>query len=277
MEWMRDEFVPLDLADRTLRYWKLVILMILVGGLTAWLLFQSQPPLFESQATIGFSFNVVRTGKMSESEEDHAMGAAGLLMISPPVPEQVQAAAQQAGIYLDPAPYNKSVFIERRSYRWVVRVRHTDAQAASFLANTWIQAAHAQLIEASGHAERAETLRLFQDDLLACLERSAANDPASAICPITSLAGLQQEIQASGEAMLAEKNAGRGLLPYLQISSPSLSTPSAQPGQFGQAGLILAGMLAGFLMAALAISADLPRRLAQIRNRRAAPGAEPRS
>ena len=261
---------------RMLRYWKLVILMMIVGGLTGWLIHLSQPPLYESQASITFAFNVARFGELTQNDEDHAMGAAGAIMAISPVPEYVYQQALQHGIQgIDEYPVGRSVFIERKSFQWVIRVRNPDAQAAAFIANTWAQRAYQELLNVAQHAERANALRIYLNSLESCLERMAVTEPATAQCELGSLADLQKQMNVTGAEFYNEQVSGRGFMPYLIFSQPSQAVPAQRPGQFGSNTMALAGVLIGFILAIFFVAADLPLNLAK-RISHAPASAEPR-
>lgn len=272
---MPQDFSPYDFLSRLLHYWKLVILMMIVGGLTAYLFHRTQPPLYESQAAITFALNFNRFGHLTEAEEDQAMGAAGYIIAISPIPEYVYDQAHQQGFDIEMVPVSKSVFIERKSYRWVIRVRNPDANAAAFIANTWAQRAYQELLTAAGHAERADALLKFMQSQESCLERMSVTDPTTAQCSLATLADLQKVLQTTGVEYFTERSMGRGFLPYLIFNPPSYAGPASQPGQFGQNTLILVGILTGMLLAIFAVAADLPLTMAK-RIRNAPAGVEPR-
>ena len=261
---------------RMLRYWKLVILMMVVGGLTGWLLRLSQPPLYESQAAISFAFNIARYGLPPQNDEDHAMGAAGAIIASTPVPQYVYQQALQRGITgLDPNPVGRSVFIERKSFQWVIRVRNPDSQAAAFIANAWAQRAYQELLVTAQHAERADSLKVYLDSLESCLERMAETAPATAQCSLGGLPDLLQQMQATGAVLANEQALGRGFLPFLIFGTPNEAVPAGQPGQFGSSSMVLAGILTGFVLAIFIVAVDVPLILAK-RMHHAAASAQPR-
>ena len=271
---MPADFSPYDFLARTLRYWKLVVMVMIVGGLAAYLVHLSLPPLYESQAAISFAFNVNRFGHLTTAEEDQAMGAAGEIMASTSVIQFTADQTRLHGYTLAASPLNNSVFIERKSYRWVVRVRDPDPQAAAFIANTWAQRAYHELEDASTHAARAEALFNYLESLETCLQRISAAGPAFAQCSLGSLADLQNELGATGAQYDSERALGRGYLPYLIFDPPD--TAAVAPGalQYSRNSMVLAGVLIGFLLAIGIVAADLPLTLAK-RIRNAPTGAEP--
>jgi uncharacterized protein YdbL (DUF1318 family) len=272
---MPADFSPYDFLARTLRYWMLVILIMIVGGLAGYLLHLTLPPLYESQASISFAFNVNRFGLRTASEEDQAMGTAVGIMASTSVFQFTADQARQHGYILETAPLNRSVFIERKSYLWVVRVRDPDPQAAAFIANTWVQRAYQELLDASSHAARAEALFNYLKSLETCLQRISAAGPAFAQCSLGGLADLQKELQTTGAQYDIELTLGRGFLPYLIFDPPAAAAVPLGALQYSRNTMVLAGVLIGFLLAIAIVAADLPLTLAK-RIRNAPTGAEPR-
>ncbi len=272
---MPEAFSPYDFTARMLRYWKLVILMMVVGGLTGWLIHLSRPPVYESQASISFAFNIARYGLPPQNDEDHAMGAAGTIIASSPVPEYVyQQALQQSIQGLEPYSFGQSVFIERKSFEWVIRVRNPDPSAAAFIANTWAQRAYQELLTAAQHAGRADSLQVYLTSLESCLERMAVTAPATAQCSFSGLPDLLSQMQATGAELAKEQALGRGLLPFLIFGTPEKASAAQQPAQFGSNTLVLAGILIGFLLAVFFVAADVPLALAK-RMQHAPASAEP--
>jgi len=260
---MTEDFSTVDLLSRALRYWKLVILMMIVGGLAGWLYHLTRPALYQSDAAISFAFNIARFGNLTESQQDTAMGAAGFIIASTPVPEYVSDQARQRGISIDPYPVGRTVFIERKLDKWIIRVRDPDPQAAAFVANTWAHRAYLELMAAQGHAERANTLRIYLDSLSSCLEQVSISGPAPAQCSLKNLVDIQQEFQTTGVAYENELILGRGFVPYLIFNTPDQAVPSTQPDQFGRSSLVLAGILIGLVLSIFMVAADLPRFLAK--------------
>lgn len=272
---MPDDFSPTDLLTRMLRYWPLVAVMMIAGGLTAWAICQARPALYESQAVITFSFNLARTGALTEKDEDYAMGAAATIMSTNPVSAAVVESARRNDILLPANPLNQSVFLERKSFRLAIRVRLPDAQAAAWVANAWAQRAYQELSTAAGHAEKAETLRIYQDSLVGCLNQLVVTGPVTAECPLKNLADVQRELQAGETLLAAEKAAARGFMPFLVFNPPDPAVPAARPAQFDQNALVLAGIMIGFVLSILVIASDLPHTLA-LRLPHAAPRAQTR-
>jgi hypothetical protein len=272
---MPPDFSPYDFMARTLRYWKLVILIMIVGGLAAYLVHLTLPPLYEAQTSISFAFNVNRFGHLTAAEEDQAMGAASAIMSSSTVIQYTADQARQQGYTLGANPLNQSVFIERKSYLWVVRVRDPNPQAAAFIANTWIQRSYQELQDASSHAAKAEALYNYLQSLDTCLQRIAISGPALPQCSLGGLADLQKELQATGAQYDTESALGRGFLPYLLFDPPQEATVPGGALQYGQNTLVLVGVLIGFVLAVGIVAADLPLTLAK-RIRNVPTGAEPR-
>ena len=91
---------------------------------------------------------------------------------------------------------------------------------------------------------------------------------------MSGLPDLQNQMQATGAELYNEQVLGRGFLPYLIFNAPNEAVPIYQPDQFGTNTMVLAGILAGFLLAIFFVAADVPLTLAK-RLHHAPASAEP--
>lgn len=258
---MPEDFVLRSFFLRTLRTWWLVVVMMLLGGLIGFLIHLNQPPIYESQASISFSFDLARTGATFVSEEDIAMGAAGAILYMPPVLDQVVADARVKNIRLESYPQWSKISLERKNHLWVLRIRFTNPQDAAALTNIWIERAYASLAEAGRHAELAESARRTLEGIESCLQQMAVTEPAAAQCAWSSLPDLQREMKAASDRHLQEKAAARGLIPALNFSLAEKAQVNPQPVMYDRGALILAGALIGLLAAIALIASGLVEHL----------------
>lgn len=261
---MTEDLSPSLLFQRALRGWWLLVIGMLLGGGIGFFVHLSRPPVYEGRATIYFSIDLARTGKITTAEEDIAIGAAGLALHLPPVPEKVIAAARARQLPLEQYPDWLKIFVERRNYQWIVRVRFTDAQVAAELANLWAEQGYAQLMEAQKHTEQAESLRRSMEGLESCLQNMAVVEPASTQCAWPSQAEVQRELQSLGQRHLQEKQASRGLIPALTFSMGEKALPNPQPVVYDRNTLILAGAILGLVISIILLSSGLVDRLLRV-------------
>ncbi len=272
---MPEEVSPRTLFQRALRGWWLLVCLMLLGGGAGYLAHLSRPPVYEGRASVAFTFDLARTGKISAAEEDIAMGTAVFLFYLSPVPEQVEAAARAQAIALESYPGWAKINMERKNNLWVLRLRFSNPRDAATLANIWIEKAYTQLLEASKHGEQAEGLRRSLESLESCLQNMAVVEPSTAQCGWSNQADLQRELQSLGERYIQEKQAARGLIPALMFTKGEEAVTDPRPAANDRNGMVLAGALLGLVAAVVLVAAGLFERLSE-RLRRAGPPVQPR-
>jgi len=245
---MMDDFSPAAATRRVLNAWIWVAGFILVGGLLGWLIHSLRTPVYEARTTLRMGIDYTRTGWPNEIEEDRAVEVAGFLFTSRPVLEQVSAAAAAEGITISPDEFFRSLAQERRSYTWLLRVRHSQPETAARLADLWLQTGLQTLEEASSHAFEAEQIRRYLNGLEACLAQAAGTGATSGICSIQSLANLQAELEVAGAAYRQEKAASLGVSTMVLFGEGEPSTIPQSPALYGRAKLMAGGMLLGLLL-----------------------------
>lgn len=258
---MMDDFSPAAATRRVLHAWVWVAGFILIGGLLGWLIHSLRAPAYEGRTTLRMGFDYTRTGWPNEIEEDRAIEVAGFLFTSRPVLEKVSAAAATEGITISPDEFFRSLALERRSYTWLLRVRHSQPETAARLADLWLQTGLQTLEEASSHALQAEQLRRYMIGLEACLAQAGQVEPAGGICSIQSLAELQNELENTGAAYQQEKAASQGVSTMVLFGEGEPSTVPQTPALYGRAELMAAGMLFGLLLGIILTSAGVLKKI----------------
>jgi hypothetical protein len=258
---MNGSFKPFDVLEEGLRYWWLVTLLILIGGAAGWLYHTFQPPVFEASASIAIGVDYTRTGNIDIQKEDKLLEVVADEMEAGPVQQAVLAQAQSQNVALDLETWKRISFIERRDHSCILRVRDTDPQKASLLANWWAEAAYSSLTTSYAHAVKAQGLQRYLDSLESCLQKVTVNAPALAACQVNSLAELQNQLAETGKVFLEEKIAARGVTPALVISSIEKASLPKKPALFDRNKMTLAGLVLGLLAAVIGFYLRLPSRL----------------
>ena len=244
---MSADLVPRSLLLKTIQYGWLLILMMLIGGLVGYLFHLSQPALFESSVTFTFSFDFARLGALQQSEEDQAMGAAGVLVDNTTLVEQLSAQAATQG-WLPPGyELRHNLAAERKSYRWIFHVRHPDPQTARRIADRWGELGLASLKAAAAHAAQANLAQNELNALESCLRQMAVIEPASAQCGWPTLPEVQRAAADLSQKYIDERAASRGLIAGLSYDLSTQADLPTQPLSYGVNLLVLAGGLIGFI------------------------------
>lgn len=147
-----NEISPLDEFSRLFRYWWLIAICMLLGGLAAYGFHLTNPPLFEAKATIvatidlgTFPFKGVRVD-LIQYNEDMALGNIEGVLRSASVTQSLFDAAQAEGISLDAATLDRDSTIERKLDIWEVRFRNPDPVIAQSVANLWMDIGYADML-----------------------------------------------------------------------------------------------------------------------------------
>ncbi len=139
------EFSPLDEFYRLFRYWWLITIFMVLGGLVAFGFHKSKPPLYEAITTImatidlqTFPFHNVRED-LIQYNEDMALGTVEGALRSPEVTQSLFIAAQEKGISLDASLLAQRSTIERKHAIWELRYRDPDPSTAQTVVNLWME------------------------------------------------------------------------------------------------------------------------------------------
>jgi hypothetical protein len=254
---MSDDLVPRDMLQKTLRLWWLPLIVMLIGGAAGFGFHLGHPPLYESDVTFTFSFDLARLGEMTTAEEDQAMGVAGAVLFNTGIYNQLLAQAQSQH-WLPPGfDIGTNLSIERQSYRWVLRARLPDAQNARLLAQRWSELGKAALDADAQHALQAYLLERSLDGLESCLSRMSVTGPATSQCSWPNQPEVQNEAAAITLKANVETIASQGMIVGLNYNLSDTAQVPSQPVSDGRNTLILIGGLLGFFVGFLLIASGL--------------------
>lgn len=250
---------PREKALTLLTFWWVVAAAALLGGLAGLVIFALKQPVYEAQVAITMGIDFARTGYMEQYDKDLALGTAAGIIYSADVMQQLVDEAQAIDIPVDFETLKKNSILERKSFVWLLRVRHTDSNQAAILANRWVELGIARLDTAAQHAFRADGLQEYMNSLETCLEQVAVNALVPA-CPYHSVSELQTELAVSQNEFFIEKQASRNLFPQVTYSVSQPATPPQAPVIYGRNNLVLAGLLIGLLAGITLVTSGFPFR-----------------
>jgi len=210
-------------------------------------IFALKDPVYEAQVSVNMGIDFARTGSMEQYDKDLALGTAAGIIYSVDVMQHVVTDAQASNIEIDFDTLKHDSTLERKSYVWLLRVRHGNPEQAAVLANRWIDLGIAALDTAAQHASSADGLQEYMNSLETCLEQVAVNALVPA-CPYDSVSELQTELSVSQNEFLLEKQASRNLFPQITYSVSQPATPPQAPVNYGRNNLVLAGLFIGLLV-----------------------------
>ncbi len=240
--------IPAEWIERVMRYWWIVVLAGILGGVVGVVAHLFTPPVYQAQAVINSSVDFSYTGELTDVEEDYMIQAVGGVIRSDEVSEAAYQAVKAAGIPVDQQEFEEMRSLQRRFVDWLLVVQHTDAQTAVDLANIWADAAWVVLDEANNHASILGGLLDFREALSSCLMTKEEENEAQPVCEASSLEEIQAELDRVKLLIEEEKLASRGLVPGTVTSFTQNAVFPASPTLLGRNTLVLAGALIGLLV-----------------------------
>jgi capsular polysaccharide biosynthesis protein len=253
--------IPFDELKRLLRYWWVLVVLVVAGGGLGWLVHGLRPPVYEARAAITVNINYDRSGELTDIEEDQAMEAVGRVIRSTDVQDALLADLQASGSSITAVQWEAMHTLERTNVLWVLIVRSPDPQQAASLANAWAGEAYPALQEALYHANKAETQQRYQDALMACIQPGATSGPLPNVCQDSTPEQISAEIQQAALTVQQEQPAGRGLLPATLVSFNESASLPQSPVRYAANTFVFAGGMIGFLLGITLLELNLPARL----------------
>ena len=239
-----------DLLLRLIRRWPWLLTAIIVGGLLGLGAAGFLPPVYEAVAVVGVGVDYGRTLPLDEEALRHAFDRAREVFLADETIEAVWAAGVQGA---QPGSTNE----ERDSLRlseigggWELGVRDSSPESAARLANAWASISVDALQSAVGHAWRAAHLQ-SKWFITGCELQPAATPslPASWEC-----AAALQEYDPEQALTEIEQEAvlSRGILPSMSFALLQEADPPGEPLAGSRGMSVLAGLLAGAVVGAIA-------------------------
>lgn len=257
---MNEDFMPREIANDSLRYWWILILLMVVGAAGGWVFHQYRPPVYEANSLLSVTMDYTHTGKMSELEQDRALEIVGDVISSTDVMRKVVSHAEREDIEIDEQSFKEIAYRERKSHAYLFRVRHENPQTAATLANIWTEESNQVLNQALVHAIAAEQLQSGVDALNGCLQ-AVVSEPVHAYCNLENLGHIQDEMLELGEMVFTEKNQSMGLFAGLTFTWIEEAMPPSSPRLYGRNLLMLSGAFIGLILAVWLIALRVPKRL----------------
>ena len=256
------DFLPSEFISRIMRWWWLIAVFMLAGGLGGYLISLVRAPLYESTAQITTAIDYAYAGRLTDYEEDHLITAIGDVIDSSAVMDVVAETLIARGLSADPVELSSHLTLSRQGYRWQLSSRYSDPQLARAVAQVWTQSALDALGKMKLDALQGLQEYLLQEAVETCFSQSVALDPVATTCSLDELDTIQKTIAESGSVDTDS------LLNSLRLSSTSyeLTQAASLPGapvRYKVNSLVLTGILIGLLAGVLFFLAGFPKRRSQ--------------
>lgn len=238
--------------------WLWLAAAMIIGGLTGWGVHSLLPPVYEARASFVVSVDFSMSGNLSPYNLDQAVGAIQPIFLSRELLEQVVQQAYSHQMELDVNEFYRKIRIERMGETWNLLVRDPDPNRAALLLKIWMEKGYQDLSEAHLHALRAQVLKSYSIALRNCPMFLEGESAIPVVCfklytsDFDGIARLQEDIQN-------EVKLSRGINANLVFSKPELVPFSDEPVMYLRGGMIVAGMVLGFLVGVILIQVNFER------------------
>jgi len=258
---MTDKFSPYEKIENSIRHWWVIVLFMLAGAGTGYLIYQNRSPVYEAQAVFSNSIDYSRTGMLTEYDQDQILILVNDIIDSTEVREEVVRAANAEGINIDMNTFLENSYTESKRNLWVLRVRNPDPDSTARIANLWAEISNEKIQEAYRHALIAAELQRYLDSLESCMGHLIVSEPVMGQCSPGNLPSLSVELQKTGVEVKKEKLSAKGLIPGL-VSTLSVKAEIPLIPVNNQANImLLAGAVAGFVIALFLVELQIPLQL----------------
>lgn len=209
-----DDIIPSEIMKRVNRWWWLLILVAIAGGVVGVLAVKLLKPVYESQASITTSIDFAYAGRLSEDQEDYLILTVGDVIDSTAVFDEVKKKAELEGISVTDETIKERFTKARQGYRWELTVRASSPETAQSLTQIWVEAAGEALTQFQEKTQEILAMRSAQLALQNCFSQTVVVEPASAFCSLENLATIREvlaqtstseKISSQPEALLLSK------------------------------------------------------------------------
>ena len=253
-----DDVVLADVFSRAVRYWWLVTILIITGGIAGWLVSLLQKPLYESTSQITTVIDYAYAGRLTDYEEDHLLSAIGDIITSDGVLNNTAAAAEKDGLVAARDKALAGLTASRQGYRWELNSRFNDPQTAQRLNQIWL-AASAEALE-QFRQDSITALMQFkaQAEVEACFQQAVHLEPVSPYCTIEEMRRLLAEVEGSAEVSDGNQMLSRLLASRISYQVTREASLPTHPVHYGVNTAVLAGALIGLLAAIILFVMGFP-------------------
>jgi hypothetical protein len=256
---VEDSFIPLAALENAFRFWWIIALFIVIGGLGGLVVHSMNPPVYEARAQFSIAIDFVSTGPLTQYEEDLAINTAGHIFDSTEVLQRVVDQAEVEGIAINLEDLRSQTTLERKFSVWSLRVRDADVKVAERLAAIWLNQGEAILLQGYHHAIQAYTIERYIQSQEDCLANIGVSEPSFGICNKLHFTDIQKNLRDAGRALFEERQASRGIFTGLTLGPFNLLGASSEPVTAGRNQYVFLGGGMSLLLSIILIEWGIPK------------------
>ena len=242
------EFIPKIFRAKSTE-WLGVAGIMLLGALLGLVISLLIPPKYEAFSKLTTNLEVVTGTNVTEIMVDAQVDIVGTLVFHPDVIEQVKQSLADEGRTYTATELTRKTKIERQLMSTLIQVRDTDPEVAALIASTWAEKAYDRLSEAYPHALALTEAKASQAMLSGCLEDATKQNLP--FCQTLTSENTEELLKETESVILQESPLSLGLTGELNVSQFQPASIPESPIAFQRSILILAGAMAGLMLALL--------------------------
>jgi hypothetical protein len=256
---MTNDFSAPSFFSRVVRFWWILIGLMIAGGVVGFLLSHIIRPMYESEAVVTSSLDYANLGNLDDWEEDQTYLAIGDIITSTDVKEKVLAAASADGVVLTRDALEKAFSADRQDTRWVMRVRAPSAEEAQQLNSYWVSAAMDALTTMKEKTASSLVMQQYLNSLADCFGQSVVVEPSSASCSAQNVDSLRDEMAAAAEQAGNSNFYTTLIISHTSFEMTTSPTLPSSPVMNARGFLVIAGALIGLIAALILFICDWPK------------------
>lgn len=262
---MVDDISPRDSLEHALRFWWVIALAMVIGGVAGWVIARFSTPVYEAWA--GYRVTLDEEAVLAELQKTKPnaeltyevrapyLTPVALVFFLPEVRSEVQERAQGEGLDFPLNGFKTGqLSLDQRRSDWTIVVRHRDSETAARLANLWVAVADEHLQKAREQSALAMSIKLRMSALSKCfLNASLAdgNQCAGTSFPDTEELQVQYlELDRQYQSALSES---KGISTLVNFEPGGVAQAPIRPIYYHTGLLIVVGSLIGLIVGGVVV------------------------
>ena len=229
--------------------WLGVVGLMLLGALVGLIISLLLPPKYEAVSKLTTNLEVVTGTNVTEIMVDAQVDIVGTLVFHSDVIESVQQNLADEGLTYTATELTRKTRIERQLMSTLIKVRDADPEVAALIATVWAENAYQRLNEAYSHALALSEAKASQAMLTGCIEDTTKQQLP--FCQTLTAENTDDLLSETERIILQKSPLSLGLTGEINISQYQPAAIPEYPVAFQRSILILAGALAGLVLALL--------------------------
>lgn len=248
-----------DIFTRAVRYWWLVTLLVIAGGVLGLSVSLLQKPLYESNSQLTTVIDFAYAGRLTDYEEDYLLSAIGDIITSDDVINKTAAAAVNQGLLADPSDVIRGLESFRQGYRWRLSSRFHDARVSQMVNQLWLDTSLYALEDFRQQSLNALAQVNAQAEVEACFQQAVSLEPVAPYCSLEEMRALLTSLDGSNASGQPGSLLTRLLTSRISFQVTKEAYLPSKPVHYSMNTTVLAGAIAGLLVGLILFLLGFPR------------------